>query len=180
MLTTDPERRITLAQLQQHPWVVGARQWQRPAASIYMLQQDPASGRMVADQEVLAQLEAAGYPSHATVKYLAAGECNYITASYFMLAEAKAEAASGGPEAGAAGGGSGRSGGQGQRGAAVAASVAAAVATGAASRPASGPAGVVVKGGYVPGVPGAGQGGGRQQAEVVRQYRPATAVGAGS
>jgi serine/threonine protein kinase len=103
MLTTDPERRITLEQLQQHPWVRGARPWQRPASSPFSVRQDPATGQLAADREVLAQLEAQGYPQHAVLRALAAGECNYISASYYLALQAKLEGG------GALGGGAGAS-----------------------------------------------------------------------
>jgi hypothetical protein len=92
MLTTDPERRITLEQLQEHPWVRGARPWQRPAFSLFVVRQDAATGQLAADREVLAQLEAQGYPQQAVLRSLAAGECNYISASYYLTLQAKLEA----------------------------------------------------------------------------------------
>lgn len=46
-----------------------------------------------ADPAILAELESHGYPRLATLRYLASGEANYVTASYYLLAEAKAEAA---------------------------------------------------------------------------------------
>lgn len=46
-----------------------------------------------AQSSILEELEGHGYSRPAVVRYLAASECNYITASYYLLAEAKAEAA---------------------------------------------------------------------------------------
>jgi hypothetical protein len=48
---------------------------------------------VAADPAILTELESHGYPRAATLRYLAAGEANYMTASYYLLAEAKAEAA---------------------------------------------------------------------------------------
>lgn len=48
---------------------------------------------VAADAAILADLESHGYPRAATLRYLAAGEANYVTACYYLLAEAKAEAA---------------------------------------------------------------------------------------
>jgi hypothetical protein len=48
---------------------------------------------VAADAAILAELESHGYPRAATLRYLAAGEANYVTACYYLLAEAKAEAA---------------------------------------------------------------------------------------
>lgn len=42
---------------------------------------------------MLCELEAHGYARHSTLKHLANGEANYAVASYYLLAEAKAEAA---------------------------------------------------------------------------------------
>lgn len=46
-----------------------------------------------AQASILEELEGHGYSRSAVVRYLAASECNYITASYYLLAEAKQEAA---------------------------------------------------------------------------------------
>jgi hypothetical protein len=48
---------------------------------------------VAADPAILTELESHGYARAATLRYLAAGEANYVTASYYLLAEAKAEAA---------------------------------------------------------------------------------------
>jgi hypothetical protein len=48
---------------------------------------------VAANAAILAELESHGYPRAATLRYLAAGEANYVTACYYLLAEAKAEAA---------------------------------------------------------------------------------------
>ena len=51
------------------------------------------AGVVQADEGVLAELEAHGYTRDSTLKHLANGEANYAVASYYLLAEAKAEAA---------------------------------------------------------------------------------------
>lgn len=50
-------------------------------------------GGVEAQASILEELEGHGYSRSAVVRYLAASECNYITASYYLLAEARAEAA---------------------------------------------------------------------------------------
>lgn len=52
----------------------------------------PTDGSVCADAELLAELEAAGYSRTLTLEGLAKGDASYLTASYFLLAEAKAEA----------------------------------------------------------------------------------------
>lgn len=46
-----------------------------------------------AQASILEELEGHGYSRPAVLRYLAAAECNYITASYYLLAEARQEAA---------------------------------------------------------------------------------------
>lgn len=48
---------------------------------------------VAADQSILAELETHGYPRATILRYLAAGDTNYVTASYYLSAEGKAEAA---------------------------------------------------------------------------------------
>jgi len=93
MLTTDPDARIKFDQVWSHAWVRNQPRWVRPVPSVYCVRLDPSSGTVLADAAVLADLEAAGYPRAAVLKYLGAGECNYITASYYLAAEQRAEAA---------------------------------------------------------------------------------------
>jgi serine/threonine protein kinase len=64
-------------------------------------QREPSSGggqeagevQLAAQASILEELEGHGYSRNAVMKYLAAGESNYITASYYLLAEARHEAA---------------------------------------------------------------------------------------
>jgi hypothetical protein len=53
----------------------------------------PAGLQATADLGVLAELEAHGYPAVSTLRHLSAGDANHATASYYLLVEAKAEAA---------------------------------------------------------------------------------------
>eukprot|EP00878_Enallax_costatus_P027234 GHUV01029297.1.p1 GENE.GHUV01029297.1~~GHUV01029297.1.p1 ORF type:complete len:198 (+),score=48.38 GHUV01029297.1:41-595(+) len=93
MLTVDPDRRITLAEVAAHPWTRGSGPgWEMPSSNCYAppaVTHDDAT----ADQSILAELETHGYPRATTLRYLAAGDTNYVTASYYLLAEGKAEAA---------------------------------------------------------------------------------------
>jgi len=50
-------------------------------------------GQVAAQASILEELEGHGYTRAAVVRYLAAGETNYITASYYLLSEARQEAA---------------------------------------------------------------------------------------
>jgi serine/threonine protein kinase len=50
-------------------------------------------GSIEAQASILEELEGHGYSRPAVLRYLAAAECNYITASYYLLAEARQEAA---------------------------------------------------------------------------------------
>lgn len=119
MLTVDPEARITLADAIQHPWTRSSGiVWELPSTHCYSLpsrhggcssirssnssgdgeQQGsavpsiPTEG-IEAQASILEELEGHGYSRPAVVRYLAASECNYITASYYLLAEARQEAA---------------------------------------------------------------------------------------
>lgn len=67
--------------------------WSGPTHSAFVLHTDPATSQAAADEALLAELESHGYPRGMTLQLLTASECNYVTASYFLLAEGKAEAA---------------------------------------------------------------------------------------
>jgi serine/threonine protein kinase len=54
--------------------------------------QEAGEGQLAAQASILEELEGHGYSRNAVMKYLAAGESNYITASYYLLAEARHEA----------------------------------------------------------------------------------------
>jgi hypothetical protein len=54
---------------------------------------DDSTGLIAADEGILTELESHSYPRAMVLKLLAANECNYVTASYFLSAEGKAEAA---------------------------------------------------------------------------------------
>ncbi|KAJ9506828.1 hypothetical protein QJQ45_030402, partial [Haematococcus lacustris] len=87
MLTVDPEKRITLGQLWSHPWVRGATRWEPVGASVYCVLSDPSTGAVYADEQLVDELEASGYPRQMVLQSLLASEVNYLTAAYYLLAE---------------------------------------------------------------------------------------------
>eukprot|EP00929_Paragymnodinium_shiwhaense_P001597 TRINITY_DN10183_c0_g1_i1.p1 TRINITY_DN10183_c0_g1~~TRINITY_DN10183_c0_g1_i1.p1 ORF type:complete len:707 (+),score=150.33 TRINITY_DN10183_c0_g1_i1:129-2249(+) len=81
MLTTDPEKRLTLDGIRQHRWYR-----QIPEASIQECQDATASGRLlVLDQEILDQLESYGFPREYSVKCLQSNKHNHATTTYYLL-----------------------------------------------------------------------------------------------
>ncbi len=62
----DPTRRITCEQIMQHPWLQGGPKWEPMGATVYMVRVDPATGAVYADEQLLQEMEVAGYP-RATV-----------------------------------------------------------------------------------------------------------------
>ncbi|KXZ49233.1 hypothetical protein GPECTOR_22g824 [Gonium pectorale] len=93
MLTTDPDKRITFQQVWQHSWVRNGPQWHERGINCYEVAVDASSpGGVRLDEQVAAELDAAGYPRATLAQHLAAGEASHLTASYFLLCEAKAEA----------------------------------------------------------------------------------------
>lgn len=139
MLTVEPERRITFAELQLHPFVDSARPWLLQKSSVYSVDVDPDTNTVLADERLVTELVNAGYtrevvlqvrawaagcllmrvpgfcalllhpaaartPCHplvcaaphaprapARLQNLLSHSNNYLTTSYFLLAEAKAE-----------------------------------------------------------------------------------------
>eukprot|EP00798_Chlamydomonas_sp_ICE-L_P002247 gene2247-7497_t len=91
MLTLDPSKRITLDEILTHPWCLGGPQWEPVGSSVYTVRIDPYSGSVKADEQLLQELEQAGHPRASVLKALLAGESNHATASYYLLAEGKAE-----------------------------------------------------------------------------------------
>lgn len=92
MLTVDPNKRISFADVWSHPWVSQGPAWSPSHTSVYLTKTDLVTGDVVADDEVLAQLEEEGYSRGSILKYLSTHECNSITASYYLLLEAKMDA----------------------------------------------------------------------------------------
>ncbi|KAF5828215.1 hypothetical protein DUNSADRAFT_18019 [Dunaliella salina] len=84
MLTVDPDKRATFEQVLAHPWVTAVAAWAPQGGSVYALTGGP-------DERVVAQLEMAGYERQQILQTLQARTPNYLTTSYYMLAEAKAE-----------------------------------------------------------------------------------------
>ena len=77
----------------QHSWVRNGPTWHERGVNCYEVTPDPgALGGLRCDEQVVAELESAGYPRSSLVQYLIAGEANHLTASYFLLCESKADA----------------------------------------------------------------------------------------
>lgn len=77
MLTTDPEKRITLDGIREHVWYR-----QIPEASIQDCKDDG-----VVDEEILEQLESYGFPRDYAVKCLENNKHNHVTTTYYLLRE---------------------------------------------------------------------------------------------
>lgn len=95
MLTLDPEQRITLEACWAHPWVARAPRWEPPgvgAGRLYRCLTDPTSGAVLANEGVMAQLEALGADGGAIRRALRSRECNSLTATYHLVLEAQLEA----------------------------------------------------------------------------------------
>jgi len=86
MLQVDPDKRATFEQVQAHPWVTAVAAWAPQGGSVYALTGGP-------DEQVVAELEMAGYSRPEILQTLQSRAPNYLTTSYYMLAEAKAERA---------------------------------------------------------------------------------------
>lgn len=90
MLTVDVEKRITFDQILQHPWVQQIPQWQPTWRS---MRREGSTGLVQPNEEVLQELQQRGYPRDVVLSQLQNNLCNYTTAAYHLLAEAKGEAA---------------------------------------------------------------------------------------
>jgi serine/threonine protein kinase len=88
MLTLDPSQRLSLSSLWSHRWVTGSlvsRSFSLPAA---LLPIDRTTHEYIFDDGILDHMSRMGVDKIAVVSDLHSGECNRITATYFLLAEA--------------------------------------------------------------------------------------------
>ena len=88
MLTLDPSRRITLEQIMTHRWVSGSLYRRSVHLPRALLPYDGATRTYKVDQSVLDHMSAMGVPLETVLKDLQQKECNIVTATYFLLAEA--------------------------------------------------------------------------------------------
>eukprot|EP00927_Polykrikos_kofoidii_P029189 TRINITY_DN25280_c2_g4_i1.p1 TRINITY_DN25280_c2_g4~~TRINITY_DN25280_c2_g4_i1.p1 ORF type:complete len:744 (-),score=98.74 TRINITY_DN25280_c2_g4_i1:551-2782(-) len=79
MLTTDPEKRLTLAGIREHAWY---RQIPEAGLSI----NEDAN---VLDQEILEQLDCYGFALEYAIKCVQANKHNHVTTTYYLLKEKK-------------------------------------------------------------------------------------------
>jgi hypothetical protein len=82
-------------QQQQQPIVIPHGKSSSGAGSMRLpdVQQQQQQQQLGAQPSILDELQGHGYSRPAVLRYLAAGEANYVTASYYLLAEARQEAA---------------------------------------------------------------------------------------
>lgn len=91
MLTLDPTRRITLPQIMTHRWVSGSLSRRSVYLPCALLPYDEATGTYKVDQRVLDHMADMGVPVDSVLHDLQQRECNIVTATYFLLAEALRE-----------------------------------------------------------------------------------------
>jgi hypothetical protein len=88
MLTLDPAQRLTLPQLTTHRWVTGSLASRALTLPRALLVYDEHSGAYEYDLGILDHMSRMGIDRNHVVADLAAAECNQVTATYFLLAEA--------------------------------------------------------------------------------------------
>lgn len=91
MLTLDPSQRLTLPQLYTHRWVTGSlasRSLTLPRALLHL---NEATNSYDYDTDILDHMERLGVDRDCITADLAVGECNQITATYFLFAESMRE-----------------------------------------------------------------------------------------
>jgi len=81
LLTADPARRFTIANVRAHPWYR-----QCPESS---LQPAGDGGSVSLDEDVLHELEAYGFPRDYALRCLELNKHNHITTTYYLLLERK-------------------------------------------------------------------------------------------
>ena len=101
MLTANPDDRITLEEVWEHPWVASAPAWEpqgQGGGGLVRARTDPVSGAPLPDAELVRECEARGVDVAALLRSLRARESSPLTATYHLLAQAKAaEVAAAGP-----------------------------------------------------------------------------------
>eukprot|EP00746_Dinoflagellata_sp_MGD_P142917 gnl/MRDRNA2_/MRDRNA2_75815_c0_seq1.p1 gnl/MRDRNA2_/MRDRNA2_75815_c0~~gnl/MRDRNA2_/MRDRNA2_75815_c0_seq1.p1 ORF type:complete len:604 (-),score=95.79 gnl/MRDRNA2_/MRDRNA2_75815_c0_seq1:633-2381(-) len=80
MLTTDPERRITIPRIRAHPWYRQIPESSLPTPDLQ------AAGL---EEDVLEQLDRFGFPRDYATKCLQMNKHNHVTTTYYLLAEKK-------------------------------------------------------------------------------------------
>lgn len=91
MLTVDPTRRITTAAIWKHPWMASCPQQQRlppplPPARVRVV---PETGESSADDDIMDEMEIHGFTRAKVAEYLARGDYNYATSTYYLMQAAK-------------------------------------------------------------------------------------------
>ena len=91
MLTVNPEDRITIPEIWDHPWVKNGPAYEKHLdGGLYNIGRDPYTGAVKVDDGILKEMEAHGFDQRKTLEALMRNDANYITATYFLLAEGRA------------------------------------------------------------------------------------------
>lgn len=77
-------------QVWTHPWVTGSLVGKHMRPPTRLLLRDPVTDAIQPSAAIVAHLTALGASGSALVRDLAANECNHLTASYYLFAEALA------------------------------------------------------------------------------------------
>ncbi|CAD7968767.1 unnamed protein product [Amoebophrya sp. A25] len=107
MLTTDPQKRITCAQIRKHPWYQGlfgpytdyaarppdiqfliGRGCEVPDCP-YCLHSQTKEGGIPIEEDIVQQLEKYGFPREYALKCLEMNKHNHVTTTYYLLARRK-------------------------------------------------------------------------------------------
>ena len=91
MLTVDPQRRITTSAIWKHPWMASCPQQQRlppplPPARVRVV---PETGESSADDDIMDEMEIHGFTRARVAEYLARGDYNYATSTYYLMQATK-------------------------------------------------------------------------------------------
>jgi serine/threonine protein kinase len=88
MLTLDPSQRLTVPQLYTHRWVTGSLACRSLTLPRALLTLNETTNSYEYDTDILDHMEQLGVDRDCIIDDLVAGECNQITATYFLFAEA--------------------------------------------------------------------------------------------